>query len=704
MQKFFTLLLISLFLTHAGNTQVTRCATVEHEAVLKAKYPDYEKRKQEIEEYTHRYIQKNKSQNKMEGTVTIKIPIVFHIVYKTAAQNISDARIMEQIDILNADFRRLNADTTDTPVEFQDVAADCNIEFCLAIIDPDGNPTSGILRVETDVTTFDFDDGIKFTAEGGSDAWPADEYLNFWSGNIGAFLLGYAQFPGGPDATDGVVIHYQHVGLEPAGYPYHLGRTATHEVGHWLNLYHIWGDDGSCAGSDLCGDTPNQKVETYGCPGFPKTDICSADAPGIMFQNYMDYTDDACMNIFTQGQKDRIQSLFEPGGERFNLTNSEGCGLQPYDAQAITALPGGTICDLTVNPVVTIKNHGTVLLTSIDILYNIDGGATSTYNWTGSLITGATEAVSLPAITTTEGEHTLEATLENPNGFDDADAGDNTTETDFVVSLTALPLPLSQGFESSGFPYDGYTLSNPDDYYSWERTNDAAALGSYSIYMNHYDNDANGQIDEFVIPAYDLSGMATINFTFDVAYALYTTGGIYSDTLEVLASDDCGASWESVYKKANPDLQTAPFTASSFVPEDDEWRNEVIDLTGYLGSSQLFVKFRTISDYENNLYVDNINLNDGQQIGVINASNDFKLSLFPNPANDLLNIKYNISQSGNGTIMIYDVLGKLIYNEIISTISGINIITIPVKELSAGYYRIKLEIGGMSASTPFVKE
>ncbi len=704
MQKFFTLLLISLFYTQAGITQVTRCATVEHEAALKAKDPDYEKRKQEIEAFTNRYIQKNKSQNKMEGGVTIKIPIVFHIVYKTAAQNISDARIMEQIDILNADFRRLNADTTDTPDAFGDVAADCNVEFCLAAIDPDGNPTSGILRVETDVTTFDFDDGIKFTADGGSDAWPADEYLNFWSGNIGAFLLGYAQFPGGPAATDGVVIHYQHVGLEPAGYPYHLGRTATHEVGHWLNLYHIWGDDGGCAGSDLCGDTPNQKVETYGCPGFPETDICSPDAPGIMFQNYMDYTDDACMNIFTQDQKDRIQSLFEPGGERFNLTNSEGCGLQPYDAQAITALPGGTICDLTVNPVVTIKNHGTVLLTSIDILYNIDGGPTSTYNWTGSLVTGATEAVSLPAITTTEGDHTLEATLENPNGFDDADAGDNTTETDFLVSLTALPLPLSQGFEASGFPYDGYTIYNPDDYYTWERTNDAAALGTYSIYMNHFDNDANGEIDEFVIPAYDLSGMTEISFTFDVAYALYTNGGVYSDTLEVLVSDNCGTSWESVYKKANPDLQTAPFTASSFVPEDDEWRNEVIDLTSYLGSSQLFVKFRTISDYENNLYVDNINLNDGQQIGVINTSNDFKLSLFPNPANDLLNIKYNIAQNGNGTVLIYDVLGKLVFSEIISTTSGINIITIPVKDLNAGYYRIKLETGGMNASTPFVKE
>ena len=704
MQKILSILLLSLLITQTGIAQVNRCATVEHEAVLKAKYPDYEQKKQEIEAFTNRYIQKNNISNKMEGGITIKIPVVFHIVYKTAAQNISDARIMEQLDILNADFNRLNADTTDTPEEFQDVAADCDIEFCLAIIDPDGNPTTGILRVETDVTTFDFDDGIKFTAEGGSDAWPADSYLNFWSGNIGAFLLGYAQFPGGPPATDGVVIHFQHVGLDPAGYPYHLGRTATHEVGHWLNLYHIWGDDGGCVGSDLCGDTPNQKVETYGCPAFPKTDICSPDAPGIMFQNYMDYTDDACMNIFTQGQKDRIMSLFEPGGERAGLANSEGCGLQPYDAQAISSLPGGTVCDLTITPVVTIKNHGTETLTSIDIIYSIDGGATSTVNWTGSLTTGEIEDVTLPEIITSEGEHTLEATLENPNGFIDADAGDNTTETEFIVSLTGLPLPLSQGFESSGFPYDGYTIYNPDDYYTWERTNDAAALGTYSILMNHYDNAANGQIDDFVIPAYDLTGMTDISFSFDVAYALYTASGEFSDTLEILISDDCGVSWESVYKKANPDLQTAPTTASSFVPEDDEWRNEVIDLTGYLGSAQLFVKFRTISDYENNLYVDNINLNDGEQIGVINVSNDFDMTVFPNPTNDLLNIRYHLTHTGTGTLMVYDIVGRMVYSDVVTTNSGINIITIPVHELSAGYYRIKLETSGMNASVPFVKE
>ncbi len=705
MQKIFTYLCIAVLLAQTGYTQTIRCSTTEYEAVLMAKYPDYAKKKQQIEAYTNRYIQKNKTQFKTDGGgVTIKIPVVFHVVYKTAAQNIPDERLIEQIAILNADFRRLNADTTNTPGAFHDVAADCNVEFCIAAVDPDGNPTTGILRVATDVTTFGFDDGIKFTAMGGSNAWPADDYLNFWSGNIGAFLLGYAQFPGGPDATDGVVINFQNVGNNDAGYPYHLGRTATHEIGHWLNLYHIWGDDAGCGASDLCGDTPNQKVETYGCPGFPKTDLCSADAPGIMFQNYMDYTDDACMNIFTEDQKSRIQSLFEPGGARYGITISEGCGLQPYDVQAIASLPGGTICNVTISPIITIKNHGTEVLTSVDINYQIDGGTTLTYNWTGSLTTGAIENVTLSAITTTEGAHTLEATLENPNGFIDADAGDNTTETDFFVNLTGVALPLVQGFESTGFPYAGYTINNPDDYFTWERTNDAAAIGTYSVYMNHFDNDANGEIDEFVIPAYDLSGLASITFTFDVAYALYTAGGTFSDTLEVLVSDDCGSTWETVYKKSNPDLQTAPVTPSSFVPEANEWRNESINLNSYLGSSQLFIKFRTISDYENNLYVDNINLNDGQQIGIIENSNDFNLAVFPNPTSDIINVRYNISKKGIGKLVIYDILGRDIYHEDISINSGINIITIPIKNLNAGYYRISIESAGMLAATPFIKE
>ena len=703
MRKIFTLLFLSVLITGQAFAQVNRCSTVEHEAVLRAKYPDYDAKRAAIEAYTQQYTKKNNILAKAEGAEIITIPVVFHVVYKTAGQNIPDARILEQLDILNQDFRRLNADTTDTPDAFSPVGADCSIEFCLAQVDPEGNPTTGILRVETAAGSFSGDE-VKFDADGGSDAWPADSYLNFWVCNLGAFLLGYAQFPGGPDATDGVVINFENVGLNDAGYPYHLGRTATHEIGHWLNLRHIWGDDSNCAGTDFVDDTPNQKVETYGCPGFPKTDACSAVAPGIMFQNYMDYSDDACMNIFTEGQKQRMMALFEPGGERYGLISSDGCGLQPYDAQAVSSLPGGTICDLSVTPKVVIKNHGAAELISVDINYSVDGGATSTYEWTGSLLSAETEEVTLPAVAVTEGDHTLEVTLDNPNGFIDADFSDNTTSTDFTVNLGTLPLPVVEGFEDTGFPYTGYSLSNPDGGETWERTTTAAALGSASIFMNHFNYDSPGEIDEFVLPAYDLTGLADIVFTFDVAYALYTADGSMSDTLEVLVSDDCGDTWTTVYKKANPDLQTAPIHTISFKPEDDEWRNESIDLDAYIGTEQFFVKFRTITDYENNLYIDNININNGQIQSVNNNQPDFAMNLYPNPANDNVQIRYNVPVNGNGSLSITDVLGKVVYSTEIGVSYGVNVVNVNTAAFASGYYQVTLNCEGLVASESLVKE
>ncbi|HMX04582.1 MAG TPA: M43 family zinc metalloprotease [Chitinophagales bacterium] len=706
MRKFILLLIVLGFVGFQAQAQVNRCGVMEHEAVLQAKYPDYATKQAAREQMTQKIIQKMQANGKMEGGATIvTIPVVFHVVYKTAAQNIPDARLLEQIDILNEDFRRLNDDAANTPAAFTGVAADFEIEFCLASIDPNGNPTTGINRIETTVSSFGTDDNVKFAADGGANAWPADSYLNFWVCNLGASLLGYAQFPGGPANTDGVVIHYNHVGNNAAGYPYHLGRTATHEIGHWLDLRHIWGDDTNCAGSDLCGDTPNQKVETYGCPGYPKTDACSATSPGIMFMNYMDYTDDDCMNMFTEDQKSRARALFEPGGDRYGLLFSEGCGLQPFDAQAISSLPGGTVCNLSFTPAVEIKNHGTETLTSIDIIYSVDGGATSTFGWTGSIVTNATELVYLPSLTTTEGEHTLEVTLENPNGNTDADASDNITSTDFLVNLGSSMLPMVQGFEASGFPYTDYTLYNPDGGEGWERTNFGASIGTYSIFLNHFNNSNFGDIDEFVLPAYDMSDLDEVHFTFDVAYALYTASGVYSDTLEVLVSDDCGDSWTTLYKKANPDLQTAPPHTITFKPEDDEWRQESIDLSAYLGQPQVFVKFRTITNYENNLYVDNININDGTLPQAIDdLANDFALSLFPNPTSNNITVRFNTPIAGAYSVIVYNVTGALVYTSNTNASNGVNLISVPAEGLGAGLYHVQVSNGVLVSGDYFIKE
>jgi PKD repeat protein len=299
------------------------CGTMEAEALLEKADPGYAARKQQNEAAIASYIANKANRSKMSTTYTI--PVVFHVVYKTAAQNISTAQIMSQLDILNKDYRKMNADTSIIPAVFRPASADTQIEFCLSSLDPSGQPTTGITRTATTVTSFSTNNVVKYTAQGGKDAWPRDKYLNIWICNLGGGLLGYGQFPGGPAATDGVVLLYTAVGKAPANpftsaAPYDKGRTATHEVGHWLNLRHIWGD--AACGSDLVTDTPTQLQENYGCPSFPHV-TCSNGPNGDMFMNYMDYTDDACMVMFTRGQRDRMLQALTVS--RSGLLTSNGC-------------------------------------------------------------------------------------------------------------------------------------------------------------------------------------------------------------------------------------------------------------------------------------------------------------------------------------------------------------------------------------------
>jgi len=219
--------------------------------------PEYARRRDEIEIEAARY---ERGEARTQRTGITRIPVVVHVVWNTAAQNVSDAQIASQIEVLNRDFRRTNPDVGTTPAPFLPLATDARIEFVLATSDPAGAPSSGIERRQTSVTGFNDNDAVKSTGGGGLNAWPASQYLNIWVCPLSGGLLGYAQFPGGPDATDGVVIRHSAFGTTGiAAAPFNLGRTATHEIGHWLNLNHIWGDDGTgCSGTDNVSDTPNQ--------------------------------------------------------------------------------------------------------------------------------------------------------------------------------------------------------------------------------------------------------------------------------------------------------------------------------------------------------------------------------------------------------------------------------------------------------------
>ena len=302
--------------TQPAPTPTTRdCGTMPvHERLLRTD-PDYARRRTISE---NRHFQFRLQRGIVARTGVTRIPVVVHVVHRTAAENISEAQIQSQIDVLNRDFRMTNSDTNKIPQPFKPLAGDARIEFVLADKDPSGNPTNGITRRSTTVTGFTGDDRVKRASTGGTDAWPADKYLNLWVCPLAGTLLGYAQFPGGDAATDGVVIRHSAFGTQgTAAAPFNLGRTATHEVGHWLNLRHIWGDDGNgCNGDDFVADTPNQGSENIGKPVFPHIS-CNNGPNGDMFMNYMDYSDDDSMFMFTAGQIERMQACLD--GDRASI-------------------------------------------------------------------------------------------------------------------------------------------------------------------------------------------------------------------------------------------------------------------------------------------------------------------------------------------------------------------------------------------------
>ncbi|RYD81564.1 MAG: zinc metalloprotease [Sphingobacteriales bacterium] len=238
----------------------------------------------------------------------IIIPVVVNVLYKTAAQNISNAQIQSQIDVLNADYAALNSDYNSTPSYFQGVrSGDTHIRFELA----------GIVRKATTKSSWRTDDSMKKSKKGGIDPTSPANTLNMWICNLSGGILGYAQFPGGAAATDGVVLDDNATGKTgTAAAPYGLGRTATHEVGHWLNLRHIWGD--ATCGNDFVNDTPLHQSSNGGCPTYPKYGSCSSSIP-MQTMNYMDYTYDACMHMFTVGQSTRMNATFAGSRSGFAL-------------------------------------------------------------------------------------------------------------------------------------------------------------------------------------------------------------------------------------------------------------------------------------------------------------------------------------------------------------------------------------------------
>lgn len=627
---------------------------------------------------------------------TVTVPVVVHIVLPDPTV-VTDDQVFAQMAVLNQDYIAANSDQSSLPDAWKPRVGNSGLQFTLARRTPDGAPTNGIERVKTYQPNFSINNAahnVKFAATGGADIWDPTRYLNVWVCMLDNGFLGISTIPGMyPADEEGVAIDYSGFGKGgSARTPYNLGRTAVHEIGHYFSLRHIWGDEDACAADDGIADTPMQGAATYHCPSFPKTDACSVDSPGIMFNNYMDYSDDACMLLFTSDQVDRMRVSLEQ--DHPGLLTSDAAvpvDLLPDDAQLLELIsPVGQICESSFTPLTILRNLGSNTLTKVNVNYQLDDGTLQTYKWTGSLAPLKTDTVQLPAGNSPVGAHLLTAFTTQPDGVQDGNTGNDTLINSFSY-YTDASFPFNEGFEGSTFPPQGWEIKNYDKSLTWELTTDAAQSGGHSIVMHNLDYATNNQLDDIFTPIFDPSGKDSIFLFFDVAAAVYTplnNIGNTWDSLEVLTTSDCGLTFDTLYRKGGPSLVTRQQAVTTeFIPTASEWRKDSVNLTPILKKGPFRVVFRNISNFENNIYLDNINLVTKETLPYLKEKG---FVIGPVPVNNQLFITFLDPPNDLQYIALYNTLGQQVTKQPGSAINGSNRFIFDLVNEPNGIYFVKL--------------
>lgn len=599
------------------------------------------------------------------------LPVVVHVIHNGEnlgdGGNLSDAKIQKQIDILNEDFRRMNADTVNTPSTFQPVAADIEVEFVLAKQDPNGDLTNGIVRKQGAQLDYSYSQDEVLKTES---YWPAEDYINIWVAQVE--FLGWASFPetslsGIPNHEtnrlfDGIVVDadWWAINNNTGGFFDSFGQTATHEIGHFLGLRHIWGD-GNCSASDFCNDTPPAFGHFYGV-GSPCTQVfnscdndiemgASMDFPD-MFMNYMDYTNDECMNLFTLDQKMRMRTVLENSPRRLSLRTSHALD------EPIVILPGldlaiGDIvnvplitCNTQISPSITLNNFGLNEITSFKLAYSVDGVETLINESNVSITTGASYDLTIDISGLSVGSNQITWEIKEVNGTTDKDASNNLSSSNLDVQLETFQTPFKEGFSIN------FWNAAPIQISEWStmsiNSNEAATVAAF---------ENNTAVESWLVsPVFDLSDFEEAGLFFSMSYGIRFG---FPDALEVKISSACSDDFVTIWSN---DLNTISFPNSftEWTPSlAEDWLNQFIDLDDYVGFSEVRLAFVFFNNGGNNFYLDDIELTNNSDPNQPRLPAGTFIA-YPNPAQQSFNITLSLPETQPIRVEIIDMSGAVV--------------------------------------------
>ena len=588
------------------------------------------------------------------------IPVVFHVIHAYGDENISKAQIEDQLRVVNEDFQRQNVDASNTRDFFKSRAANFNIEFKLARIAPDGSYTEGITRTYDPINMIEDYEDRDTEAKSVALAWDRNRYLNIWvvkeikSSGTGT-ILGYAQFPGQQASTDGIVMIHDRVGTIGTAVSSGKGRTLTHEIGHWLGLYHPF--QGGCSGNgDRVDDTPPVAEASYGCTASQNPNTCNTDFPNEidMVENYMDYANGACMNAFTNGQLARVNGFLASNQYRArNIAASNiiatGVNTNPVsipkadfwydnpDKKVICAGQSMKFKDFSYNGDITQRT------------WKFEGGTPAT-----------SSAVNPEIVYNTPGVYKVELDVANSAGG---------TSASRILFVTVLPniaeskAPFGQDFESST-SVNGWQFEKDLSGNGWSKSSSIGYSGSNSIQAYVDENTPQSLRMKAISEAVDVSEYEVpLNLHFKYAYARRVSSA--SEILLVLGSVDCGQSWATLKAYNSTNLVTGPVSPNWVPQSKSDWGRASISLSKYKDATNLFLRFDVISQQGNSVFIDDINIGEFA-LSTSVLDNEIPWKIFPNPAKNNFIVETE-SKVINGNLSIMDLTGRILFEKKINS-------------------------------------